>query len=433
MSAEARHACISAVSECLRGEDLQATLNRSLTRAGLSEADKKLVSKISYGYLRHKTRIDFLLSRMVKGKLKKLPFSLVLRLGLAVFELHHLERVPEYATVHWYVEEVKKVFSPRMGKLANAVLREVLRWGEAVHDPQFYWHGTKDRATFLARFYSCPGWIVRLWRNAYGDEACQGLLVDSLRQPHTGIRVNRNLAGAEELYASLAEEAEQTLPREWGLALGGPSSLSLSDLESAGRISRQSLAAQLVLAELGPSSSSSPIWDACAGRGGKTGALLEYTSGPVWASDISHEKIRGLQWEIYRLQSAPVPAFVHDAAASPCLRRCPRTILLDAPCSGLGVLSRRPDIKHKRTPKEVERLTRIQQGILNSCLEGLPPEGRMIYVTCTVNPEENEKGVKRFVADAGGKVQLCRAFCPTVPELNEFFYAALLRRSSPSG
>lgn len=428
MSANARHVCISTVTSCLRGEDLQAALNRTLAGSGLSEADKKLATRISYGYLRSKTRMDFILSRMVKGKLKKLPFVLVVCLGLAVYELQYLERVPDYATVHWYVDEVKRRFSPRMAKLTNAVLREVLRWGEAVHDPQFYWHGTTDRASFLARYYACPAWIVRLWREAYGDKACLHLLQAALNPPHTGIRVNRTLPEAAEVYASLVQEAELTISEQWGMALRGSTGVSLAGLEAAGHISRQSFAVQLLMAELASSSWPTPVWDACAGRGGKTTALLESVDGPVWASDISLEKIKGLQGELSRLFLPPAPGFVHDAAAPHCLRRYPGTILLDAPCSGLGVLSRRPDIKHKRTPKEIERLTGIQRNILGNCLEGVPRGGRMVYVTCTLNPGENELAIRDFLSGPGLGLRMERSFSPVGQGVNEFFYAAVLHR-----
>jgi len=429
VSANARHFCISAVISCLRGEDLQAALNRTLAGSGLPDGDKKLVTRISYGYLRYKTRIDFILSRMVKGKLKKLPFPLVVRMGLAVFELHHLERVPEYATVHWYVEEVKKRFSPRMGKLANAVLREVLRWGEAVNDPQFYWHGTSDRASFLARYYACPGWIVRLWREAYGDEACRHLLQASLHPPHTGVRVNRTLPEAEAVYASLAQEAELTLPHQWAMALSGFSGASLADLEASGQISRQSVTVQLLLAELRHEDWPRPVWDACAGRGGKTTALLEAGVGPVWASDLGPGKLQGLRSELSRLFLPPVPCFAHDAAAPHCLKRPAGTVLLDVPCSGLGVLSRRPDTKHKRTPRELERLGAIQQNMVRNCLQALCLGGRLIYVTCTLNPGENEEVVRDALEEAGGELSLERALTPSFPGMNEFFYAAVLRRS----
>lgn len=429
MSANARHTCIRAVTSCLRGEELQAALNRTLAESGLNEADKKLVTKIGYGYLRWKTRIDFILARTVKGKLKKLSSALVVSLGLAVYELHHL-RVPEYATVHWYVEYVKRRFSPKMGKLANGVLRGVIRWGEAAQEPEFFWHGTSSRATFLGRYYSCPAWIVRLWRDAYGEEACRGLLAAGLQPPHTGVRVNRTLPEAEEVYATLADVAEHTLPRDWGMALASFPSASLSALESSGQISRQSFAVQLLLAELRPREWPVPIWDACAGRGGKTTALAELVDGPVWASDLSREKIKGLHAELKRLLMHTVPAFVHDAAVSPCLRRHPGTVLVDVPCSGLGVLSRRPDIKHKRTPKEIERLTRIQRDMLNSCSKAVPDGGWMVYVTCTLNPAENEDAIQEFLSGAGRSFRLERSFSPFGRGVNEFFYAAALQRSA---
>ncbi len=427
MSANARKACITVVDRCLQGEDLQHALNRILVSWRLSEADKGLVTKISYGYMRWKKRLDFILSRTVKGKLKKLPRSLVLRLGLAVYELCYLEKVPEYATVHWYVDNVKKEVAPGLSGLANAVLRGVIRKGREVHEPDFYWHGTSERDTFLGRYYSCPKWMVSLWRESYGDEACLSLLQKSLAPPPVGVRINRTLPEADQVYQSLAPEASHLLPSDWGLAL--PKSYPyLQELEEQGQISRQSYASQLVLSQLEPSLWPGPVWDACAGRGGKTAALAESLPGQLWASDLSPSRLKGLRRELTRLLLPSIPVFAHDASRSTCLRRKAGTILLDAPCSGLGVLSRRPDAKWKRTPQETARLAKIQRQILLSCLEVLCRGGWMLYVTCTLNPEENEQGIARFLEQAKGAVGLQRQFLTAEPGLNELFYAAVLQK-----
>jgi 16S rRNA (cytosine967-C5)-methyltransferase len=185
---------------------------------------------------------------------------------------------------------------------------------------------------------------------------------------------------------------------------------------------------QLLMAELGLRDWLSPVWDACAGRGGKTTALLESVEGPVWASDISRDKVKGLRSELLRLFLPSAPAFVHDAAGPHCLKRFPGTLLLDVPCSGLGVLSRRPDIKHKRNPKELERLSRIQLNILRHCLEGVPPGGQVFYVTCTLNPGENELLIQEHLFGEGRGLRLERSFSPVFSGMNEFFYAAHLSR-----
>ena len=144
-----------------------------------------------------------------------------------------------------------------------------------------------------------------------------------------------------------------------------------------------------VLADLDSPSWREPIWDCCAGRGGKTTALLEQGHRGIWASDVSLRRLRGLRGELGRLRLPAVPVFRADATNPP-LGEKPRTILIDAPCTGLGVLSRRPDAKWKRGPRDVVDLAAVQRRILEACAALLPSGGRLVYLTCTATRAEND-------------------------------------------
>jgi 16S rRNA (cytosine967-C5)-methyltransferase len=172
-----------------------------------------------------------------------------------------------------------------------------------------------------------------------------------------------------------------------------------------------------------------PIWDACAGRGGKTSALLELGHSRIFSSDVNRRRLKGLVSEAHRL-SLPTPlAFLADASASPLSKGkgCPGTILIDAPCSGLGVLSRRPDAKWKRSPVDIDNLAAIQSRILKACTDILPVGGRLAYLTCTMTRAEND-GQAEILKSLG--FELVALSEPVMNgTLREFFWGGVWRKT----
>ena len=171
----------------------------------------------------------------------------------------------------------------------------------------------------------------------------------------------------------------------------------------------------------------SPVLDACAGRGGKT-YLLSELGKAVWASDINVFRLRQLKAEGKRL-GFDLPVFRAQGQGPWPLKESPRTVLLDAPCSGLGVLSRRPDIKWKRTAADCAGLVKLQREILEAAAGLLPSGGCLAYVTCTLNPEENEGQIARFTRDHPEFTCLRQTQSDPAEGLGEFFYGAVLRKS----
>jgi len=427
----ARQAALAALAATLpldgaRAQDVQAALDKAL-RPLEDPRDKSMATELVYGFLRFKSRLDHLVRRhLSKPDGTPLPVKRVLALG--AYELLHLTAVPPHATLSWTVDAARACNGEGAAKLANAVMRRIQALGPDAVNPDFYRATTRDRVEFLAAWHACPPWIVRLWLEDYPLEA-QKLLDEQTLPPFYGLRVNRAKDSDNALFCELRDALRPAFAASpWLTAPHGlPAQLTarLDALQREGRISRQSAAAGSLLASLGMETWDGPVWDCCAGRGGKTFALLEAGRCPVWASDANRARLAGLPVEAARLGLAAPPAFVCDAGTSP-LRRPPRVILVDAPCTGLGVLTRRPDTKWKRTFADIGRLAAAQRRILHACLKLLKPGGALAYITCTLTRRENDEQAK-FLESQG--LQLVeQAVSGFEPDLREHFWGGLWKK-----
>jgi 16S rRNA (cytosine967-C5)-methyltransferase len=372
------------------GQDLQAALNSQLPRLA-DPRDKALATELCYGYARLKGRMEHLARLHLQKPNKTHPFVLRV-LGLAAYELTALDSIPAHATLSWAVEAVKERLGQAQAGVANAVLRRLQELGARANDRALYRDTCKDSVLALSAWHSCPEWIVRMWLEEYGGKRAEALLEAQSAPPLPGVRVNRPMNGARELFEELSGRFAPVWSGYPWIGFDPAAAPPLGEteaLERDGRISRQTPAVGDILLRLGAAGWARPVWDACAGRGGKTTALLEMGGEGVWASDVNMRRLRGLRGETARL-GLPLPALFLAAGANPPLKKSPGTILLDAPCSGLGVLSRRPDAKWKRTPGDIANLTAIQAGFIRSCAPLLQKGGRLVYMTCTMTLAENE-------------------------------------------
>jgi 16S rRNA (cytosine967-C5)-methyltransferase len=401
-----------------QGRDLQAATDDVLG-AVPSGPDKGLATELAYGYLRLRGRINFLLDRLFSNPAKT---SRALRriLGLAVYELLFLSRIPDYASLDWTVSLTRERLGQSMARVANGVLRGLLRLEDQPRQPEFY--QDQDPVRFLSRWFSCPVWLAELWLTDYGREQAEVFLAASLQAPPTGVRVNRLHPDAREVREALEPLACAT--STWGAALNAWPEF-VAQAVDRGAATRQSLAAQKIMETLGLDDWPDPVLDACAGRGGKTYLLAE-TGKTVWASDVNSFRLRQFVAEGRRL-GIPIPVFHAPAQGPHPLRQVPRTVVLDAPCSGLGVLSRRPDIKWKRTPADCAGLVGLQQDMLSGAAHLLSAGGNLVYVTCTLNRAENEGQIAGFLA-GHPELTLLSQETSTDDNLGEFFYGAVLRK-----
>jgi 16S rRNA (cytosine967-C5)-methyltransferase len=417
----ARHLALKILSQVLNNyRELQASLDEHLRRV-INDEDKGLITELCYGYLRLKGRVDYLLSLYLRLP-EKLPPKVRLILGLAGYELLFLEKIPAYASVSWAVAEVKKKFGRGLANVANAVLRKVSRLDG--YDEGLFKQDNPPINIFLSRYCSCPEWIVNLWLKAYGQEFTRLILEQSIAKPPLGIRIDDFDECFDILLKKAADRGITLACQPPVVALRGPKSV-INQLLHHINYSRQSYAGQQVILELDPKSWPEPIWDACAGRGGKT-FLLYRLGRKVLASDVNLGRIKGLKAESIRLNTS-FPYFV-GSVFDPPLKIRPSTILLDVPCSGLGVISRRPDIKWKRKPEDMQKFISAQSRMLQRAVMLLPSGGELIYVTCTLNPEENEGQIKRLIKE-NKSLHLVGTFqTDENMGLNEFFFGARLRK-----
>ena len=434
----ARLAALAALGRIMRGDDAQFALDGQIRERKLDVRDANLAAELCYGYLRHKGRLAFCLDRFLR-KPGNLPPQCRTALELAGYEALFLERIPEFATRSWLTNRVRKKWGGGLAKVASAWMTWVFEQSQVLLDPDFYRRDAPnertDERTFLSRYHSLPLWIVDLWINGYGLDAASRLAKAQSVPAPLGLRINPLHSRRD----ALVRQVEAFAPE---LEILDPLSISCSretarrafpdlteDIRN-GAISRQSLEAQRILRALGAGSWPEPIWDACAGRGGKTAYLLERGQKRVLASDPNPVRLRGLVQELRRLNLPSIPVVLARADAPPPWKEQPRTILLDVPCSGLGVLARRPDSKWKRTPKDIPPLIALQDRILQQAAATLPPGGRIVYITCTLNPAENQARIDHLLGSRHDFTQTNQYATPPDSPGREFFWGAVLERTS---
>jgi 16S rRNA (cytosine967-C5)-methyltransferase len=434
----ARAAALDCLHACLiEGRDLQAALDTALSADPLSDRDAALVTELAYGYCRLKGRIDALLDRFLDPA-RVLPEEARLALGLAAHEIVHLDRVPAYASVNWGVDWAKGYTRAHLSGLFNAVLRRVADMAEAARTVAPYKDGAKDEAQVLARYYSCPEWIVRLWLKEYPKADAARFLKAQARPPAVGLAVDAEALGEQEALAlSRRLGAHPACIGREGLGVALKPGTALAEVTASlelseaqrGAIFRQGFAARQALAALGPQRMKTPVWDACAGRGGKTRLLLEAGLAPVLASDTHPGRLRALARELApAIEGGRLLAFRARADEPAPLSQPPATIVLDAPCTGLGTLSRRPDIKWKRNEADVANLAALQGRMLRRALEALAPGGTLAYLTCTLTPAENQRQVAALLAERPDASLAASWTTPPDVPAGEFFYCASLHK-----
>ena len=373
---------------------------------GLSERDRAFAVHLVQGVLRWQVRLDWILKQYVRFSFKKIDPSVLNILRLALFQILFLDRVPESAAVNEAVKQVKKLGQKHVVNFANGILRGICR--EKEHLP--YPHPEKERDLYQSVYYAYPLWLVKKWSQELGPESTEKLLKAGNEIPRTIIRANTLRTSRRELLDRLLKEGIES--RAVPVA---PEGIELLDFK--GSVSRltafrdglfqvQGEAAQICSHLLSPGKGET-IADMCAGLGGKSTHLAELTGdcGSIFALDTSIHRLKGLQQNVKRLCIESVFPLVADATAPVSfLRRSVRKIMVDAPCSGLGVISKHPDTKLAKKEGDIKRMAMIQKSIMTQSLRALHSGGEMLYAACTISKEENEGVVERFLKENDGVV-----------------------------
>jgi len=405
----------------VRRDGAYATLALSSAVEPMPPVDRHLATELVYGVLRHQRRLDHALARHARLGLERVDPEVLDLLRIAAYQMLLLDRVPDYAAVDHAVGAVRRLRGARVAGFANAVLRKLT---SADLDRDL----PSDAVQRLALRYSLPDTLAGYFWRQLGQQEAEKLAAVMLDRAPLNLRANQLRATTGQVAERLQSEGVKLQPGRWLESALRVESADLFRLASHGEglWSVQDEAAQLVGLALGPEPGQT-VLDACAGVGGKAMhiATLIGDRGRVVCGDLNPRKLALLTAEAHRLGVTCCEPLVGD------LRRIalPRAdrVLVDAPCTGLGVLRRHPEIKWREDSglQALDRLVQLQRELLEAVLAALKPGGVLVYSVCTVTDEEGPRQVERLL-ERHPELAL-DPFPPTVPELDHNTRGAPLR------
>jgi 16S rRNA (cytosine967-C5)-methyltransferase len=371
-------------------------LYRTLERAALSPVDRALATAISLGVLRHRARLDHALAPVLRRPLESLPPAIRTVLRMGAFQLLELDRIPDAAAVSESVTLAARHGHRGTARLVNAVLRRLAAAGAPPPpDPR------ADPAGHLVVTCSHPRWLVERWVACWGLEEATALAAANLRPAPSVLRANRLRTTPEALLDALHRRGVQAGPGLVPDAIRVRGTLTERlPLFEEGLFAVQDEGSMLVTLAVAPEARMTVI-DACAGAGGKTThlAALMGNTGRVLACDVHPRKLQALARRCAAMGATQVEAYHQDGRDLG--RRFPglaHAVLVDAPCTGLGTIRRRPEIKWRVDAEALARCATLQTALLAGAAGAVRPGGALVYSVCSLEPEEGPQVVRAFLA-----------------------------------
>ena len=414
-------------------------ISESLRTSKLSERDRALVTAIAEGTLDYLIRIDYIISRYTRKPLRFMQPEARGILRMSVYQILFLDRVPDSAACNEAVELAKKRGISGLSGFINAVLRSVVRDKEKGSGKLFDYPEKHI-------YYSLPKWLYKKLCADYGTQKAEAIAASYLTKRGVTVRFNLSLSSEEEIRESLSEDGAEPekvdmrrIFEEKGVELSDRYLPVVYKLKNASRLNslrafKEGLVCVQDPASTLPAALSEPkegdfIIDVCAAPGGKSMQLCDLLkgSGMVAARDVSHQKIRLIEENVSRTGFKNISLKVWDA-----LKEDEESffradiVMADLPCSGLGIIGRKPDIKQNIKSYSIEELRELQREMLMVVSRYVKPHGRLVYSTCTITPEENEQNVAWALSHLGFKLERSIKLLPD--EEHDGFFAAVLRK-----
>ena len=375
-------------------------LDRVLRQAEINKTDRGLACELVYGIVRRRRTLDALIDTLGQKKAARQPPKLRIILHLGLYQLRYLSQIPESAAVNTSVELAKKNGLSKLAGVVNGLLRQYLRTS-IDKDPLVL---PANPVARLGILHSFPDWIVQTWLKQLEEPEVERLCNWFNQPPAIDLRVNILKTSVEEvetalLQAGLSVSRLPYLPQALRLTGGAGAIQKLPGYQEGWWIVQDS-SAQLVTHLLAPQPGETVI-DACAAPGGKTTHIAELMQdrGTIIACDRDGKRLKKVQANAQRLNLRSIQTCVGDSLELKQFRAKGDRVLLDAPCSGLGTLHKRPDIRWRQTPDKIEELSRLQTDLLEQVATWIKPKGVLVYATCTLNPLENEKVIQSFLSN----------------------------------
>jgi len=360
--------------------------------SGLTGRDRGLATRLAYGTVQRRRTLDHVLQAFSDRPLARLDAPVLAALRLGAYELLYTGS-PAHAAVHEAVE-LAKDGERGAERLVNAVLRRVSREGRAIIDRV---HDADPGAAALA--HSLPDWVAELWWEAFGPDQARALMAAVNEPPESAVRANTLVMAVEELRRQLPVPARPVAGLAEALVLEAPFDAHASALWRAGAFTPQSRASMLVARAVDPRPGET-ILDLCAAPGAKTTHLAALSGGRARIVAVERHPGRAgaLRDTCARLKATNVTVETGDARRPRAAGESFDRVLVDPPCSGLGTLQSRPDLRWRVSPDAVLALVEIQREILEAAATAVRPGGLLVYSTCTLSPRENEGQVDAFLA-----------------------------------
>lgn len=367
--------------------------------------DRALLVEITTGTLRWRNQLDAFIAAASRRSVRQIDPQVLAVLRLGAYQLRHLDRVPDYAVVHESVAAVRALGIASASGFVNAVLRALIRRGPALSLPARPTESSHRDAqvSYLSVTLSHPAWLVRRWIERVGFEAAEAWCRFNNSAPDVAVRAIDSTP-IEEILASLRAEGldANVAPHVSDAVRLPPGTLGRVSPELRARLWVQDEAAQLV-ARLANVHRGERVLDLCAAPGGKTLVMAtdlglhDTEESTLVAADYRVGRI-ALLADTLRRARLPVPVVCLDARSSLPFRQSFDCVVVDAPCSGLGTIRREPDLKWSRSPEDLPRFAAEQHSMLAAAAETVRPGGRLVYATCSSEPDENIQIVDAFLA-----------------------------------
>lgn len=396
-------------------------LDKALSNEKISQIDKNFITKLVHGVLQNYYLLDYKITKLNNKKIKK---KIHLILLISIYQLDYMSKIPEYAVINEAINLTKHYIDSYASKFVNAILRNYLANKIVINEKDF-----ENNYEYLSIYYSMPIFIVKMLLKQYGQEITIKILDSTLKNAPLSIRVNTFKTSKKEILNN-KNFKDGTLASD-GVIYIGKTREDLNNYLKQGLVSIQDEAGQLV-APLLDLTADDLVLDMCAAPGSKTchmGELLK-NKGIIIAIDLYEHRLELLQKAVNRLGLNNIEVRSYDSTKLHEIynENSFNKILLDAPCSGLGVIRRKMEIKYNVTPESIDELVILQKKLLDEAYKLLKNKGILVYSTCTLNKKENEKQIEHFIKKHENmKIIEEKTILPFDKDSDGFYYCKMIK------
>lgn len=389
---------------------------------------KGFVNEIAQGTFKRLIEIDFYISLLITSKINKLPEMILNILRISIYQLLYMKTVPQSAVINEAVNLAKKYGHKGTANLTNAVLRNFLRKQDELENEL----EKKDTKTKLSIKSSIPLWLLDYWKLSINDNELETSLLKILEKPEIYLRINTLKTEISDFKNKLKEQNTLFYETEYEELIEISNDINIQNIYGFydGLFYIQDKATFSVVKKLDPKQNES-ILDLCSFPGGKTSHISQemQNTGKIISIDNTEKRKQRFIENINKLGCSNIQFLIKDASEDLNINENFDRVLIDAPCSGLGVIRRKPEIKYKRTIDDIRRLSDLQQKILNNASKYLKVGGKLVYSTCTLSKYENEDNIEKFLEKNKDFILLSMTVMTPTKNKSDFFFIAEMQKT----